>query len=121
MKNGVAQRFASIIRYSPGPPELFRRVCSFKLCLHHDLLSRLGCKPSQVFAGRQGPRQVCVAFAVNSLLSCWQQHGPCVAGMAVVNMVYTHRVKDFQEQSEGEPSALLIPALLYQQVTPMLS
>lgn len=38
------------------------------------------------------------------------------AGMGLVNMVYTHRLKQFQDHSEGDPSALLIPALLDKQV-----
>lgn len=42
------------------------------------------------------------------------------AGASVVNIVCTHRIKQFQEQSEGQPLALLVPALQQKQVTPLL-
>lgn len=35
-----------------------------------------------------------------------------VAEVNIVLVVYTHRVKQFQEESGGDPTALLIPALL---------
>lgn len=34
------------------------------------------------------------------------------AGACLLQIVYSHRVKQFQEDSGGDPSALLIPALL---------
>ena len=34
------------------------------------------------------------------------------AAVCIVQIIYTHRVKHFQEDSEGNPSALLLPALL---------
>ena len=48
---------------------------------------------------------------------------PLDAEVNIVLVVYTHRVKQFQEESGGDPSALLIPALLDNQVpvgTPVL-
>ena len=42
------------------------------------------------------------------------QRSICVlsAAACLVQVIYTHRIKHFQDESEGDPSALLIPALL---------
>lgn len=41
----------------------------------------------------------------------------CHAEVNIVQVVYTHRVKQFQDESNGDPSALLIPALLDSKVS----
>jgi hypothetical protein len=52
--------------------------------------------------------------SVSSAVSVMSAREPCVgsAGSCLVQIVYSHRVKQFQEDSGGDPSALLIPALL---------
>ena len=54
-------------------------------------------------------------------LECWllltgiclvNQMSAMTAGTCLVQIVYSHRVKQFQDESGGDPSALLIPALL---------
>ncbi len=46
-------------------------------------------------------------FVMNARESCDGSAGACL-----VQIVYSHRAKQFQEDSGGDPSALLIPALL---------
>lgn len=41
----------------------------------------------------------------------------CHAEVNIVQVVYTHRVKHFQDEAKGDPSALLIPALLDSKVS----
>ena len=42
------------------------------------------------------------------------------AGACLVQIVYSHRVKQFEEDSEGDPSALLLPALFDTKVRQLL-